>query len=506
MLRRFCLEREVPHRICGKLIVATSEAQLPELKALEMKAAGNGVKLEPLSPQQVQQMEPEVYCVEALHSPRTGIVDSHAFMQALLADAEEYGATLALRTQLRGGQVYQEGVMVELESVDSADVFTVEAQAVVNCCGLAAPRVARSLGMEPVPKAFYCRGSYYALQGGLRPFSRLVYPVPEPQTSGLGVHATVDLQGQVRFGPDVEWLPPEILPGLEVDEAAYGSHQAAAYQVDDKKSEAFYSEVRRYWPKLPDGALVADYSGVRPKLSAPGEPAADFQVASYGKLVNLFGIESPGLTSAMSLAEEVVQLVMEGGIIGDANNGKHFEGHDLYAVDNAWPSGRCHALPGHRKLVDSASMDSSSVEELVHRFIKQCIFFYSEFKLQKNHESRARKGTTCERTICYNRDLRHEFNLNDRLCKMKYYNNCLFLSVEKDYIARTGDPTNTGRGGCCVHAKLPGLGHRYFKDEIHPALKHSVRGTVGMANAIGLRKKALFVGPLTMDVVVPSSC
>lgn len=313
MLRRFCLEREVPHRICGKLIVATLEAQLPELKALEMKAAGNGVKLEPLSPQQVQQMEPEVYCVEALHSPRTGIVDSHAFMQALLADAEEYGATLALRTQLRGGQVYQEGVMVELESVDSADVFTVEAQAVVNCCGLAAPRVARSLGMELVPKAFYCRGSYYALQGGLRPFSRLVYPVPEPQTSGLGVHATVDLQGQVRFGPDVEWLPPEILPGLEVDEAAYGSHQAAAYQVDDKKSEAFYSEVRRYWPKLPDGALVADYSGVRPKLSAPGEPAADFQVASYGKLVNLFGIESPGLTSAMSLAEEVVQLVMEGG-------------------------------------------------------------------------------------------------------------------------------------------------------------------------------------------------
>lgn len=312
MLRRFCLEREVPHRICGKLIVATSEAQLPELKALEMKAAGNGVKLEPLSPQQVQQMEPEVYCVEALHSPRTGIVDSHAFMQALLADAEEYGATLALRTQLRGGQVYQEGVMVELESVDSADVFTVEAQAVVNCCGLAAPRVARSLGMERVPEAFYCRGSYYALQGGLRPFSRLVYPVPEPQTSGLGVHATVDLQGQVRFGPDVEWLPPEILPGLEVDEAAYGSHQAAAYQVDDKKSEAFYSEVRRYWPKLPDGALVADYSGVRPKLSAPGEPAADFQVASYGKLVNLFGIESPGLTSAMSLAEEVVQLV-EGG-------------------------------------------------------------------------------------------------------------------------------------------------------------------------------------------------
>lgn len=313
MLRRFCLEREVPHRICGKLIVATSETQLPELKALEMKAAGNGVKLEPLSPQQVHMMEPEVYCVEALHSPRTGIVDSHAFMQALLADAEECGATLALRTQLRGGQVYQEGVMVELESVDSADVFTVEAQAVVNCCGLAAPRVASCLGMDNVPRAFYCRGSYYALQGGLRPFSRLVYPVPEPQTSGLGVHATVDLQGQVRFGPDVEWLPPEILPGLEVDEAAYGSHQAVAYQVDDKKSEAFYSEVRRYWPKLPDGALVADYSGVRPKLSAPGEPAADFQVASYGKLVNLFGIESPGLTSALSLAEEVVQLVMEGG-------------------------------------------------------------------------------------------------------------------------------------------------------------------------------------------------
>eukprot|EP00434_Breviolum_minutum_P005301 symbB.v1.2.004675.t1/scaffold230.1/size260421/12 len=274
--------------ICGKLIVATGEAQLSQLHALEMKAAGNGVKLERLSPQEVKQMEPEVFCVEALHSPRTGIlvilvespsemkrdgtgrdgcdfpggiVDSHSFMQALLADAEEHGASLALRTRIRGGQVYDTGVVLELESIDSGDVFTIEAEEVVNCCGLSAPRVARNLGMEAVPKEYFCRGSYYALQGGLQPFSRLVYPVPEPQTSGLGVHATVDLQGQVRFGPDVEWLPQEILPGLDVDEAAYGPQQAAAYEVDNKKSEAFYSEVRRYWPGLPDGALIADYSG-----------------------------------------------------------------------------------------------------------------------------------------------------------------------------------------------------------------------------------------------------
>eukprot|EP00434_Breviolum_minutum_P005302 symbB.v1.2.004675.t2/scaffold230.1/size260421/12 len=280
--------------ICGKLIVATGEAQLSQLHALEMKAAGNGVKLERLSPQEVKQMEPEVFCVEALHSPRTGIlvilvespsemkrdgtgrdgcdfpggiVDSHSFMQALLADAEEHGASLALRTRIRGGQVYDTGVVLELESIDSGDVFTIEAEEVVNCCGLSAPRVARNLGMEAVPKEYFCRGSYYALQGGLQPFSRLVYPVPEPQTSGLGVHATVDLQGQVRFGPDVEWLPQEILPGLDVDEAAYGPQQAAAYEVDNKKSEAFYSEVRRYWPGLPDGALIADYSGVHQKYT-----------------------------------------------------------------------------------------------------------------------------------------------------------------------------------------------------------------------------------------------
>ncbi|CAK9001788.1 unnamed protein product [Durusdinium trenchii] len=309
MLRHFCKDRDVNHSLCGKLVVATSEAQVAQLRVLEAKAAANGVRLQRKSPAEVKEMEPEVHCVEALYSPRTGIVDSHGFMQALLTDAEARGTTLALRTRVRGGRVYDAGVLLELESVDSGDFFFLEAQEVVNCCGLAAPRVAQMLGMEEIPRAYFCRGSYYALQGGLKPFSRLIYPVPEPQTSGLGVHATVDLQGQVRFGPDVEWLPNEIRPGKEVDEVAYSPQQAIAYEVDTNRSKSFYSEVRRYWPQLPEGSLVADYAGVRPKLSGPGEPAADFQVARYGKLVNLFGIESPGLTSSLSLAREVVHLL-----------------------------------------------------------------------------------------------------------------------------------------------------------------------------------------------------
>ncbi|CAJ1431431.1 unnamed protein product [Effrenium voratum] len=316
MLRSFCKERDIQHRICGKLIVATSAAQRGPLEALRKKAEKNGVPLERLRPEEVKEMEPEVFCLEALHSPRTGIIDSHGFMQVLLADAEDFGASLALKTRLRAGSC---GNVVRAEFEDeSGGAFQIEALEAVNCGGLAAPRLARQMAVpqEALPTPHFCRGSYYALPG-LRPFSRLVYPMPEPNTSGLGVHATVDLQGQVRFGPDVEWLAPHI-EGMDLDEVAYssGPAAAAAYHVDTARASAFYEEVRRYWPGLPDDALVADYCGLRPKLSGPGEPAADFQLLGWGfrscgrpSLLNLLGIESPGLTAALSLAEEVLQLL-----------------------------------------------------------------------------------------------------------------------------------------------------------------------------------------------------
>mmetsp|Transcript_103988 Transcript_103988/g.199547 ORF Transcript_103988/g.199547 Transcript_103988/m.199547 type:complete len:411 (+) Transcript_103988:52-1284(+) len=325
----FCAERSIAHRICGKLIVASSEAQRPQLSSIVEKAARNGVKLKQLTAADVQVMEPQVSCVAALHSPRTAVVDSHGFMQALQADAEDAGAALVFRTRIRpGGRLLDNGgVMVEVEcaasegSSDPPENFQLQAEEVVNCAGLAAPRVALALGAPhvDVPTPFFCRGSYYALQTddafSARPFSRLIYPVPEPNTSGLGIHATVDLAGQVRFGPDVEWLPG-ILPGsggMEVDEAAYDENIApVAYAVDTARSESFYEEVRRYWPGLPDGSLVADYCGIRPKLSGPGQPPADFQFAEVGSsgrasLLSLFGVESPGLTSSLSLAEEVLQ-------------------------------------------------------------------------------------------------------------------------------------------------------------------------------------------------------
>jgi len=312
----------VRHRICGKLIVATGETERPELARVAAHAAQNGVQLLPLTAEEVRGMEPEVSCIAALQSPGTAIVDSHGFMEALLADAEQEGAVLSLRTRVRpGGRLLPNGSLaVEAEAVSEhgGEEFSIEAQEVVNCAGLAAPRVARALGMpeDAVPEPYFCKGNYFTLQGegSKRPFSTLVYPIPEKNTSGLGVHATVDLAGHVRFGPDVEWLPPRLRGGPAVEEAAYGREDAsAAYAVDAARCEAFYSAVRKYWPGLSDGTLAADYSGIRPKLSGPGMPAADFQIASHEQLpgarpslVSLFGIESPGLTASLSLAEEVV--------------------------------------------------------------------------------------------------------------------------------------------------------------------------------------------------------
>lgn len=290
MLYDYAAGRGVPHRRCGKLIVATAPEQLAVLDSIAGHAAANGVGLTMLSGAQAMELEPALSCHGALLSPETGIVDSHALMEALLADAEDAGAMLALGTQVVAIEPDAGGFIVDTET--DGERFRLAADMVVNAAGLWASQVAQAVqGLDPahVPVTRYARGSYYAAPG--RPaFSRLIYPVPEP--GGLGVHLTLDLGGSMRFGPDVEWID-----GID-------------YRVNPDRQAHFEAEIRRYWPGLPEGALAPTYCGIRPKISGPGEPAADFRIdgpETHGipGLVNLFGIESPGLTSSLAIAEEV---------------------------------------------------------------------------------------------------------------------------------------------------------------------------------------------------------
>ena len=288
-LYAYCAQRGVAHQRCGKLIVATDEGQVPQLQAIAAKAAANGVgDLRLLSRQEAQTMEPALQCAAALHSPQTGIVDSHAFMLSLLGDFEHAGGTLALHSPVASAR--WTGQTWELRMQDGSALQT---SVLINAAGLHAPTLAsrfEGLDAAHVPQAFYAKGNYFTL-AGRSPFSRLIYPVPE--AAGLGVHLTLDLSGQAKFGPDVEWVDsPENL------------------QVDARRSEGFYAEVRKYWPDLPDGALLPDYAGIRPKISGPHEAASDFVLQGPDQhglpgLVNLFGIESPGLTSSLALGEAV---------------------------------------------------------------------------------------------------------------------------------------------------------------------------------------------------------
>jgi len=282
-LYRYCEHHGVPHRRCGKLIVATSEAQLPQLAAIHAAAIGNGVQLEKLSALQARDMEPPVRCVGALHSPLTGIVDSHAYMVALLGEAEAAGARLVCDSRVTAGRIEADGVVVEAGG-------TVRAKLLVNSAGLGAVSLAAAIEGVPlaqVPRLYLAKGSYFGL-AARSPFSRLVYPIPEP--GGLGVHLTLDMAGRARFGPDVEWV------------------DAIDYAVDARRAERFYPVIREYWPELRDGALVPAYAGLRPKLSGPGEAAADFRIERAGPVINLFGIESPGLTASLAIADEVLRL------------------------------------------------------------------------------------------------------------------------------------------------------------------------------------------------------
>jgi L-2-hydroxyglutarate oxidase LhgO len=296
-LYAYCAERGIAHRRCGKLIVATSAAQLPELRRLQAAAAANGVTdIAWLEPAQATALEPALHCVGALLSPSSGIIDSHALMLSLQGDAENAGATVALRSPVRRLAVAAGGVQVDVGSEPPLRLAT---RWLINCGGLHAPALARAMQGFPahcVPAAHFAKGNYFAL-AGRAPFARLVYPVPEP--GGLGVHLTLDLGGQARFGPDVEWLP---------DDAPLD------YAVDPARCTHFYGEIRRYWPQLADHALQPAYSGIRPKLSGRGEPAADFRIdgpPAHGVagVVQLFGIESPGLTASLSIGAQVAGLV-----------------------------------------------------------------------------------------------------------------------------------------------------------------------------------------------------
>jgi L-2-hydroxyglutarate oxidase LhgO len=288
-LYAYCAERGVPHQRCGKLIVATDAAQLDELEGIRQKAHANGVTdVAPISLAEVRAMEPEIACVAALHSPSTGIVDSHALMLAYLGDAERAGAMLALKSPLAQAVVRPGGIELHVAGAEP-----ILAARVVNSAGLRAPSLTQRFEGYPVefaPPEFYAKGNYYTL-AKRPPFSRLVYPVPEP--GGLGVHVTLDLGGRARFGPDVEWV------------------ESIDYTVDPRRAERFYAAIRRYWPGLPDGALEPGYAGIRPKISGKGTPPADFlvqgpQVHGVPGLVNLFGIESPGLTASLPLADVVL--------------------------------------------------------------------------------------------------------------------------------------------------------------------------------------------------------
>lgn len=293
MLYAYCIERNVPHRRCGKLLVATSTGQLSSLESIQARAQANGVlDLRWLGRHEAQAMEPALECVAALFSPSTGIVDSHALMLALQGDLEHAGGLVALNSPLALAECAQDAINLE-----AFDGTRLRARTVVNAAGLHAPALARrfaGLGVDHVPHARCAKGSYFTLSGKA-PFSRLIYPVPE--AAGLGVHLTLDLGGQAKFGPDVQWVdsPDDLL-------------------VDPARGDAFYAEVRKYWPALRDGELAPGYAGMRPKIHGPDEPAADFviqgpSVHGIPGLVNLFGIESPGLTSSLAIAEHVAALV-----------------------------------------------------------------------------------------------------------------------------------------------------------------------------------------------------
>jgi L-2-hydroxyglutarate oxidase LhgO len=292
-LYRYCRDQGVPHRNCGKLIVATTPRETEKLQSIRAHAEVNGVTdLQTLTGHAARALEPALNCEAALLSPSTGIIDSHAYMLALRGNAEDAGAAFAFHTPLLGGRVH--AGRIKLDAGGEAPM-SLECRLLVNAAGLGAATVARSIDGMPVeliPPAYLAKGNYFSC-AARAPFSHLIYPVPEP--GGLGVHLTLDMAGQARFGPDVEWV------------------DSIDYAVDPVRAERFYPAIRRYWPALPDGALMPSYSGIRPKIVPPAVAVQDFLIQGpkdhgIDGLINLFGIESPGLTSSLAIADHVGEL------------------------------------------------------------------------------------------------------------------------------------------------------------------------------------------------------
>jgi L-2-hydroxyglutarate oxidase LhgO len=296
MLYAYCGSHGIPHKKLGKLFIVTKDADIGKLEAIYRQALTNGVEnVAMLEAAEAKRLEPALTCVAAFHSAETGIVDSHRFMLALEGDIEDRGGVIAFNTPVERIARDDAGWRVTFGGAEPGEIAV---DAVVNSAGHGAQRLARAIEgypVERVPKQALAKGNYFGF-AGRAPFSRLIYPAPVP--GGLGIHITLDLAGRMRFGPDVEWI------------------EAMNFDVDPRRGEAFYAAIRTYWPGLPDDSLFPDYAGIRPKITGPGEPAADFMIdgpAEHGlpALVHLFGIESPGLTSALSLAEEVVEKLAD---------------------------------------------------------------------------------------------------------------------------------------------------------------------------------------------------
>jgi L-2-hydroxyglutarate oxidase LhgO len=296
MLYRYCAEHGVPHARLGKLIVAVEQSEIPTLAKIKEQGKLNGVDdLVWVTGDAAMALEPQLVCVAAVLSPSTGIIDAHQLMLALEGDLEDAGGVVVLKAPVEAGEVRNDGIQL---SVGGAEPMQLQARTVINAAGLGAMDLARALkGLPPQHAAplWFAKGNYFRLTRK-SPFSRLIYPIPVP--GGLGTHMTLDLAGRARFGPDVEWV------------------DSLNYAVDPRRGDKFYDDIRRYWPDLPDGALAPDYAGIRPKLGPAGSPILDFRIegpAQHGVpgLVNLFGIESPGLTSCLAIAEHVAGLIGE---------------------------------------------------------------------------------------------------------------------------------------------------------------------------------------------------
>jgi L-2-hydroxyglutarate oxidase LhgO len=294
MLYAFCREFGVPHKRCGKLLVAVNAGEVDQLTAIKAQAEANGVvDLTWLSGEEARALEPALLAERALLSPSTGIIDSHAFMLALRGDAEAHGAMFAFETPALAGRTSGQGLVIE---VGGPAPMRLAAGLVVNAAGLGAQALARLIAGMPVdkiPPLHLAKGNYFSLSGR-SPFSRLIYPMPTP--GGLGVHLTLDLAGQAKFGPDVEWV------------------DAIDYGVDPQRAPSFYAAIRTYWPGLPEGALQPGYAGIRPKIARPGGSTTDFLLQTENDhgvagLINLFGIESPGLTASLAIADWLAHRV-----------------------------------------------------------------------------------------------------------------------------------------------------------------------------------------------------